>query len=144
MKKLILSAAMVAFGTFAMAQENKMMRNTDPAQMEQKRAEKLKMMKTELNLNDAQVAKIQVLQDQKMAERKANMPKMQAERKAKMDAMKQNRNDWDKEMKQILTSEQYTKWQQKKAEKMEKKSEKMQMKGNKMQGKSGNMKMKSM
>ena len=133
MKKVILSIAMIAFGTFAMAQQNKMMRNMDPTQMEQKRAEKLKMMKVELNLSDAQVAKIQAMQEQKMADRKANMPQMQAERKAKMDAMKQNQDQWNTEMKQILTPEQYAKWEQKKADKMQMKTDKMQMKGNKMQ-----------
>ncbi len=132
MKKVILSAAMIAFGTFAMAQQNKMMRKMDPAQMEQKRAEKLQSMKTELNLSDAQVAKIRSLQDQKMAQRKANQPQMQAERKAKMDAMKQKRDQWHNEMKQILTPEQYAKWEQKKGEKMKMKGDKMQQKNKKM------------
>ena len=132
MKKVILSAAMIAFGTFAMAQQNKMMRKMDPAQMEQKRAEKLQSMKTELNLSDAQVAKIRTLQDEKMAQRKANEPKMQAERKAKMDAMKQKRDNWNNEMKQILTPEQYAKWEQKKGEKMQMRGDKMQQKNKKM------------
>ena len=132
MKKVILSAAMIAFGTFAMAQQNKMMRKMDPAQMEQKRAEKLQSMKTELNLSDAQVAKIRTLQDEKMAQRKANEPKMQAERKAKMDAMKQKRDNWNNEMKQILTPEQYAKWEQKKGEKMQMRGDKMQQKNRKM------------
>ena len=132
MKKVILSAVMIAFGTFAMAQQNKMMRKMDPAQMEQKRAEKLKSMQTELNLSDDQVAKIKTLQDNKMAARKANEPQMQAERKAKMDAMKQNKDQWNTEMKQILTPEQYAKWQQKQNDRMSMKGDKMQQISKKM------------
>lgn len=132
MKKVIFSVAMIAFGTFAMAQQNQMMRKMDPAQMEQKRTEKLQSMKSDLNLSDAQVAKIRTLQDEKMAMRKANEPKMQAERKAKMEGMKQKRDEWNNEMRQILTPEQYAKWEQKKGEKMKMKGSKMQQKGNKM------------
>ena len=136
MKKLVLSVAMIAFGTFAMAQQNKMMHKMDPAQMEQKRAEKLKMMQTELNLSDAQVAKIKTLQDSKMAERSANAPKMQAERKAKMEKMKVKREEWKSEMKLILTPDQYMKWEKKNAEKMQKRGDKMMKKSNKMHSKS--------
>ncbi len=82
MKKIVLSAAFVVIGTFAMAQQKPMMHKKDPAQMEQKRQEKLKMMQTELNLTSAQVAQIKALQDKKIAERKQNAPQIQAERKA--------------------------------------------------------------
>ena len=85
MKKLILSAAFLSIGTFAMAQQESLSMQKNPAQMEQKRADKLKMMQTELNLTNAQVAQIKALQDKKMAERKANEPHMQAERKAKIE-----------------------------------------------------------
>lgn len=114
MKKLLLSAAFLAIGTFAMAQQNNQMQKMqkrDPAQMEQKRAERMKMMQTELNLSNDQVAKIKDLQDRKMAERKANEPQMKADRKAKMEEMKTKRDQWNSEMKQILTPEQYQKWQ---------------------------------
>ena len=124
---------MIAFGTFAMAQQNKMMRKMDPAQMEQKRAEKLKSMQTELNLSDDQVAKIKTLQDNKMAARKANEPQMKADRKAKMEEMKQKKDQWNNEMKKILTPEQYAKWQQKQNDRMN------NMKGDKMQQRSKKM-----
>ena len=65
MKKIVLSAAFVILGTFAMAQQTPMMNKKDPAQMEQKRQEKLKVMQTELNLTNAQVAQIKALQDKK-------------------------------------------------------------------------------
>ncbi|WP_027376183.1 hypothetical protein [Kaistella palustris] len=125
MKKLILGAAFIT-GTFAMAQQTPMMQKKDPAQMEQMRENKLKMMQTELNLSNAQVAQIKALQDKKMAERKANAPQMQAQRKAKMEAMKAQKNQWNSEMKQILTPEQYQKWETKKQEKMQERSKKMQ------------------
>lgn len=125
MKKLILSAAFLAIGTFTMAQQKQMIKK-DPAQMEQKREERMKMMKTELNLSDAQVTQIQALQDKKMAERKANQPQMQAERKAKMEGMKAKKEQWNSEMKQILTPEQYQKWEAKKQDRS--KMQKHQMK----------------
>lgn len=128
MKKFVLSAAFALMGTFAMAQQTPMMQHQDPAQMEQKRAEKLKMMKSELNLTDAQVAKIKALQDKKMEEMKQNAPQRQAERKAKMEAMKAKREQWKAEMKQILTPEQYQKWEAKQKENMQNRHQKMQMK----------------
>lgn len=125
MKKIVLSAAFAVIGTFAMAQQTPQMHKKDPAQMEQKRQEKLKMMQSELNLSNAQVAQIKALQDKKMAERKQNAPQMQAERKAKMEMMKAKREQWNAEMRQILTPEQYKKWEAKKQEKMQDKKMKM-------------------
>ena len=126
MKKVVLSAAFVILGTFAMAQQTPMMNKKDPAQMEQKRQEKLKMMQTELNLTNAQVAQIKALQDKKMAERQQNAPQMQAERKAKMEAMKARQEQWNAEMRKILTPEQYQKWETKKKQNMQNKGQKMQ------------------
>ena len=88
MKKIVLSAAFAVVSTFAMAQQTPMMNKKDPAEMEQKRQEKLKMMQAELNLTSAQVAQIKALQDKKMAERKQNASQMQEQRKSKMEAMK--------------------------------------------------------
>ena len=130
MKKLVLSVALVAVGTFAMAQQNQRMQKMDPAKMEQKRADHMKQMQIDLNLSEAQVTKIKVLQDQRMAERKENAPQMQAERKAKMDQMKAKRDQNEAEMKNILTPEQYQKWEAMRKEKMQEKG--MMMKGNKM------------
>ena len=124
MKKIVLSAAFAVLGTFAMAQQSPQMPKKDPAQMEQKRAEKLQKMKDELNLSDAQVAQIKSLQDKKIAERKENAPKTQAERKAKMEVMKAKKEQCNAEMKQILTPEQYQKWQTKQKERMQNMHEK--------------------
>lgn len=130
MKKLVLSVALVAMGTFAMAQQNQRMQKKDPAKMEQKRADHMKQMQMDLNLSQAQVSKIKVLQDQRMAERKENAPQMQAERKAKMDQMKAKRDQNEAEMKNILTPAQYQKWEAMKKERMQERGK--MMKGNKM------------
>ena len=130
MRKLILSVAFVAVGTFAMAQQNQRMQKMDPAKMEQKRADHMKQMQTDLNLSEAQVTKIKVLQDQRMAERKENAPQIQAERKAKMDQMKMKRDQNQAEMKNILTPAQYQKWEAMKKEKMQERGK--MMKGKKM------------
>ncbi len=130
MKKLVLSVALVAVGTFAMAQQNQRMQKMDPAKMEQKRADHMKQMQMDLNLSEAQVSKIKVLHDQRMAERKENAPQMQAERKAKMDQMKAKRDQNEAEMKNILTPAQYQKWEAMKKEKMQERGK--MMKGKKM------------
>lgn len=123
MKKNVLSIAFVILGTFAMAQQTAKILQKDPAQMEQKRAEKLAKMKAELNLSDAQVSQIKALQEKKMEERK-NDPKLQAERKAKMEErkakmeeMKAKKEQRNAEMKAILTPEQYKTWELKNQEK---------------------------
>lgn len=118
MKKVVLSAFLLAFGTLAMAQQNQRMQKMDPAKMEERRAEHLKKMKTELNLSDAQVMKIKTLQDQRIAERNQNALQKEAERKVKMETMKAKQEQHNAEMKKILTAEQYQKWQAGKEQKM--------------------------
>lgn len=130
MKKLVLSVALVAVGTFSMAQQNQKMQKMDPAKMEQKRADHMKQMQTDLNLSEAQVTKIKALQDRRMAERRENAPQMQAERKAKMEQMKMKRDQNQAEMKNILTPVQYQKWETMKKETMQERGK--MMKGKKM------------
>ncbi len=113
MKKVFLSLAFVAIGTFAMAQKTDKMQKMDPVKMEQKRADHLMKMKTEYNLSDAQVMKIKGLQDQRMAQRKLEAPQRQAERKAKMEMMRTKRTQHNAEMRQIMTPDQYQKWEAK-------------------------------
>ena len=130
MKKLFLGAAFLTLGTFAMAQQNdqmQKMQKRDPAQMEQKRADNMKMMQSDLNLSTAQVAQIKALQDKRMEERKANAPQMQTDRKAKMEMMKSKKDQWNSEMKQILTPDQYQKWQSMRKEKMHDRKSNMDM-----------------
>src|SRR5690606_10226875 len=102
MKKLVLSAVLVAMGTFAMAQTNKMAK-PEKAQMAQNHEEKLKKMQSELNLSEVQVAQIKAMHEKRMAEKDKN----QAERKEKMEQWKQKKEQRNAEMKQILTPEQY-------------------------------------
>ncbi|WP_234111453.1 MULTISPECIES: hypothetical protein [Chryseobacterium] len=125
MKKFVLTAAFLTLGTFAMAQQNGKMMQKDPAQMEQKRMENLKKMQTDLNLTDAQVNQIKALQEKRIAERKAQAPEMQAQRKARMEEWKAKNEQHMAEMKQILTPEQYQKWEAQKKEQMQNKRMKM-------------------
>ena len=125
MKKILLSAVFAVFGTFAMAQQDGKMMQKDPAQMEQKRAEHLKKMQADLGLSDAQVVQVKALQDKRMAERKAQAPQIQAERKAKMEQWKAKKAQHEAEMKQILTPDQFQKWQAKKQENMQKRGKMM-------------------
>ncbi|AYO58483.1 hypothetical protein CO230_10365 [Chryseobacterium sp. 6424] len=99
------------------AQQSPALQQKNQAQMEQKRAEKLKMMQADLQLSDAQTARIKAMQDKRMEERRRNAPQIQAERKARLDAMKAQQQQWDTEMKQILTPAQYDKWQAQQKEK---------------------------
>ncbi|SEW16675.1 hypothetical protein [Kaistella antarctica] len=120
MKKLVLGAAFLTLGTFAMAQQNQRMQKMDPAKMEQRQADHMKQMKMDLNLTDAQVIKIKALQDKRMSERQQNAPQIQAERKARMEMMQAKRTQHDVEMKQILTPEQYQNWKKNMQQKMQK------------------------
>ena len=120
MKKLVLGAAFLTLGTFAMAQQNQRMQKMDPAKMEQRQADHMKQMKMDLNLTDAQVTKIKALQDKRMSERQQNAPQMQAERKARMEMMQAKRAQHDADMKQILTPEQYQNWKKNMQQKMQK------------------------
>ncbi|WP_162990025.1 hypothetical protein [Chryseobacterium sp. 6424] len=117
MKKIILSSIFALAGLMLNAQQSPALQQKNQAQMEQKRAEKLKMMQADLQLSDAQTARIKAMQDKRMEERRRNAPQIQAERKARLDAMKAQQQQWDTEMKQILTPAQYDKWQAQQKEK---------------------------
>jgi len=84
MKKALAVAAIIVFTISAHAQQRTKMEKPTPAQIEQRQAEKLKMMQTDLNLSDAQVSKIKSVQErhrsenkQLMAERKTHSVKWQ-------------------------------------------------------------------
>lgn len=113
MNRIVLGFAFAALGVFANAQQTQKIKKMDPAKMEQKRANHLQKMKAELNLTDAQVAKIKDLQDSRIAERKLKAPQRQAERKAKREMMQAKRAKHNAEMQQILTAEQFKKYQEK-------------------------------
>lgn len=121
MKKLVFSLALVTIGTFAMAQHSPM-KKMDKADMQQKKEARMQEMKQQLGLSDAQVAKLNALQEKKSAERLQAHTKQMEAKKADMKA---KREQADNDLKQILTPEQYTKWQTIRKQKMEERKTKM-------------------
>ncbi|WP_390452104.1 hypothetical protein [Chryseobacterium sp. Alg-005] len=124
MKKLILALAFIGMGSFAMAQQTtpqdkKVKRAEMQQKMQQREQEHLAQMQKDLNLNASQVDKIKALHEKRKAEMKADFAKNKEAREAKMEQMKQKRAQMDAEMKQILTPEQYDKWQADRKAKME-------------------------
>lgn len=135
MKKLVVVLLFIV-GITAMAQEKEMQRpNGDKFSSlspEQKVEYQVKKMSKDLSLNDKQVKEVKALvtkeiekRDAIKAEMKALQAKQRIEMKAKMDeeyAVMRN------EMRKILTSEQYTKWEKIHEERREKIKEKMKEK----------------
>lgn len=109
MKKLVLSIALVAVGSFLMAQQTER-KVANKAEMQQKHEAKLQEMKQQLNLSDAQVAQIRALKD-----------KQKADNAKAQDKVQSGRQQSEADMKNILTPEQYTKWQTLKADKVQQK-----------------------
>lgn len=122
MKRIVLSAAFIIVGSFAMAQQTMTKTPQQSVEMQQKKAEKMKQMQQELNLTDAQMMQIKDLKAKKQAQRAASETQS---REGKMQMMKQNRQQWNAEMQKILTPEQYQKWQSKMDKGAEKRKHKM-------------------
>ncbi|MBC7555872.1 MAG: hypothetical protein H7195_02805 [Chryseobacterium sp.] len=126
MKKLFLSMAFIGLGTFAMAQQTQssimQMKHGDMKQnMEMHQQKQLDKMKTDLNLNDDQVMKIKMMQQERAQSR---MNKMAESKDAKMN----KRANEKQEMKKILTPDQYTKWENHMKNKMSKMKNRKMMK----------------
>ncbi|SMD00982.1 hypothetical protein [Chryseobacterium sp. YR221] len=124
MKKLVLAIAFIGMGSFAMAQQTTPQdKEARRAEMQQKRQQKeqehLAQMQKDLNLNQSQVAQIKDLHEKRKAEMKADFEKNKDTRQAKMDEMRAKRAQMDADMKQILTPQQYDKWQADRKAKME-------------------------
>ena len=121
MKKIVLSLIMLGLGTFAMAQNSqlpsKMVAEEIKQDREQKRARHLETMKEELNLTEAQVAQLRSLQDKKQAVMQAHLKEMERLRAQKHQEIQQQHQEMDKEMRRILTAQQYQLWSAKQAEK---------------------------
>jgi periplasmic protein CpxP/Spy len=138
MKKVILFFALIlTFSTFMSAQNASETPNTTIKK--EKRGKGKHMgdrgahLKKELNLNDAQSAKLKSIHDTqkgKMAAIKSDNTLSKEEKKSKIKEMKAAH---DTEMKSVLTHEQYTKWSEMKKNKKGKMG-----KGNR-QGKHGEM-----
>lgn len=122
MKKLVLSLAFVAIGTFAMAQQAEV-KKMSPKNSANHFEETLSEMTTELGLSDDQVVKLQEAQKKREAEMAAfrETRKAEAAGTGQGAAMKSMRAKRDAELQEILTPEQYQKWQKIREEKMKKK-----------------------
>ncbi|KQM51684.1 hypothetical protein [Chryseobacterium sp. Leaf201] len=137
MKKLVLAVALVGMGSLAMAQQtppqDKEGRRAEMHQkFQEKEREHLDKMQKDLNLNQSQVAQIKALHEKRKAEMKADFDKNKDRRQARMQEMKAKRERMDADMKQILTPQQYDKWQADRKAKMEQR--KMAMKDKGMKG----------
>lgn len=136
MKKLVLAVAFIGMGSFAMAQQTTTTpqeREARRAEFQQKRAQMekdhLDQMQKDLNLNQAQVTQIKALHEKRKAEMKAEFDKNKDARQAKMEEMKAKRAQMDADMKQILTPDQYDKWQADRKAKMEQRKVAMKERG---------------
>lgn len=112
MKKIILTTAFLGLGIFSFAQTAQ----DTKADFKQKKIEHLQKMKEELNLTDSQVAQLKALHKQKVDEKKQGM---MATKEDRIKMMKDN----EAEMQKILTPDQYKKFQEMKAKKMEERKE---------------------
>ncbi len=134
MKKLVLAIAFIGTGSLAMAQQtppqDKGERRAEMHQKFQEREkEHLEKMQKDLNLNQAQVTQITALHEKRKAEMKANFDKNKDQRQARIQEMKAKRERMDADMKQILTPQQYDKWQADRKAKMEQRRMAMKEKG---------------
>lgn len=134
MKKLVFTLALVGFSTVAIAQRNSpeeiaAMKNRK-MEMQEKRAEKqsehLAKMKADLNLNDAQVAKIQTMHAEMKSARQEEMKQRKEMKKQSAMKMKAKREMMNNEMKTILSPDQYKKWEAQKMANQDKRKAKMQ------------------
>lgn len=134
MKKLVLAIAFIGIGSFAMAQQttpqDKQAKRAEMHQkMQQREQEHLVQMQKDLNLDQGQVEKIKALHERRKAEMKADFDKNKDQRQAKMEQMKAKRAQMDADMKNILTPEQYDKWQADRKAKMEQRKTEMKQRG---------------
>ena len=121
MKKVFLAVALV-LGLTTFAQEGKPSRGErEKLTTEQQVALQTKKMKLELDLNDKQTADVKKIVEKQVAQREAKLAEMQAkkakgEKPTKDERFKMKNEMLDAqiahkaEMKQVLTAEQYTKW----------------------------------
>ena len=94
--------------------------------MQEREQENLAQMQKDLNLSKDQMTKIQALHEKKKAEMRADFEKNKQDRMARMEEMKAKREEMDKQMKSILSQDQYTKWQADRKAKMEQRRQEMQ------------------
>ena len=134
MRKLVLMAFIVV-GITTFAQEKKEERK-EKFTSEQRVDFQVKKITKELNLNDNQVNQVKALIAKEVEKREAKKAEMKSkraeqtkpskeEKEARRNEMKANQEAMKAEMKKILTSEQYTKWELKQEERKEKMIERL-------------------
>lgn len=128
MKKVFLGIGLFGMMGFAMAQQttpDKQQKMQErQTKMEQKHQERMAEMQKDLNLSPDQVQKINAMHQARQNERAQMMQQRQEMRKQKMAEMDKRRQEMDNQMRQILTPDQYTKWQAKKQAKKQENKEK--------------------
>lgn len=109
MKKWIIGAALLVFTSLSVAAQQEKRERPSPEERAQKMTEK---MAAELGLSEAQKAQILALNLDQAKKRQAQMDKEMAERKVRSEEMKAHQE----EIKEVLTAEQRTKWEEIKME----------------------------
>ena len=115
MKKILFAAVALIFSVsmFAQAPQRGERREFKPEEMATRMADG---MKKELNLNDEQYKSVYNLYLKRGEEMKARRDKgqqgQQVDREARREEMKKNQEAMNAELKQILTPEQYTKYEE--------------------------------
>jgi Spy/CpxP family protein refolding chaperone len=139
MKKLILVALLVVgITTFAQVKSEERKEKFTP---EQRVDFQVKKMTKDLNLNEKQAEQIKALITKEIQKRESKRAKMKAKReeqtkpsKEEMESrkteMKASQDTTKAEMKKILTTDQYAKWELKQEERKEKMVERMKEKQN--------------
>ncbi len=89
------------------------------------REEQIEKWKTELNLSEEQVAKIQAANKKRKEQMNKLREERKSERKENIEKVKNITDEFDREMKAILTPEQYTKFDEIREDKREQVKEKM-------------------
>lgn len=133
MKTLILALAMVVAGTAIAQQPQHQKRERKPA--EERATNSAQKMKTKLELDDAQTAKIHDINLGIAQKNDAIRDNTSLTREQKMTQLKANQDARNAQYKEVLTPDQYAKyeaWEKEKREKMQqKRAEKQDAKGGK-------------
>jgi Spy/CpxP family protein refolding chaperone len=101
------------------------------------REAQIEKWKTELNLSDEQVAKIQAANKKRKEQMDKLKEERKGERKENMEKIKGISEEFDRDMKAILTPEQYTKFDEIRDDKREQIKEKMKEKRKEKKGRKG-------
>jgi hypothetical protein len=125
MKKLIVAALLVVgLTTYAQEKEGKRA-GKEKLTSEQKVDFQVKKMTKDLDLNEKQTKDVRALVTKQVQKREAKRKEMENLKTKMIEDMKAEKEAVSVEMKKILTTEQYTKWEKNREEKIENFKEKM-------------------